>query len=83
MEAMRESWTDERLGDFSHHVDERFNRVEAELRTQRLEMKAEFASLRREMDTRFEAVQRLILQVGGGMIGTLALGVLTVLATRL
>jgi hypothetical protein len=83
MEAMRESWTDGRLDDFSHHVDERFNRVEAELRTQRFEMKTEFASLRREMDSRFDSVQRLILQVGGGMIGILALGILTVLATRL
>lgn len=85
MEAMRQSWTDERLDDFRAHVDQRFDqvdrrfdqvdqrfgRVEAELRTQRLEMKTEFESLR-----------RLILQVGAGTIGTWALGILTVLASH-
>jgi uncharacterized protein YPO0396 len=32
MEAMRKSWTDERLDDFRVDVDRRFNRVETELR---------------------------------------------------
>jgi hypothetical protein len=78
MEAMRESWTDERLDDFRGEVsqrfdgvDQRFDRVEAELRTQRLETKAEFASMRKEMGAGFESLQRLILQVGGGIIATL------------
>ena len=83
MEAMGQSWTDERFDDFSRHVDERFNRVEAELRTQRSEMRTEFASLRSEMDSRFDSLQRLILQVGGGAIATFAAGILAALATHL
>jgi hypothetical protein len=92
MEAMRESWTDERLDDFRSHVDQRFDqvdqrfdqvdqrfdRVEAELRAQRLETRTEFTALRGD----FESLRRLIIQVGGGMFGTLALGIITVLATR-
>ena len=66
---MRESWTDARLDDFRGEVGRRFDQVEAELRAQRLETK-----------TGFESLQRLILQVGGGIIATLAVGVFTVLA---
>lgn len=84
---MRESWTDARLDDFREEVGRRFeevgrgfDRVEAELRAQRLETKTEFASLHQEIGTRFEAVQRLILQVGGGIVATLAVGIFTVLA---
>jgi hypothetical protein len=96
MEAMRESWTDDRLDDFRCHVDQRFDwvdqrfaqvdqrfdRVDAELRAQRLEMRAELSSFRREMDSRLGAIQRLVIQVGAGTIGTLVLGIFTVLATR-
>jgi hypothetical protein len=80
MEAMRESWTDARLDDFREDVNQRFNRVEAELRAQRLETKAEFTSVRKEISAGFESLQRLILQVGGGIIATFAIGVFTVLA---
>lgn len=73
---MRESWTDARLDDFREEVSQRFDRVEAEMRMQRLEL----SSLRQEMSAGFESLQRLILQVGGGIIATLAVGVLTVLA---
>ena len=66
---MRKSWTDARLDDFREEVGGRFDRVEAEMRMQRLEMKAGFDSL-----------QRLILQVGGGTIATLVVGVFTVFA---
>lgn len=77
---MRESWTDARLDDFREEVGKCFDRVEAEMRTQRLETKAELASMRKEMSAGFESLQRLILQVGGGIIATLAVGVFTVLA---
>jgi chromosome segregation ATPase len=36
MEAMRQSWTDDRLDDLSHRMDERFDQVEGEM-NQRLE----------------------------------------------
>lgn len=76
MEAMRKSWTDARLDDFREEVGKRFDRVEAEMRMQRLEL----STMRKEMSTGFESLQRLILQVGGGIIATLSVGVLTVLA---
>jgi hypothetical protein len=103
MEAMRETWTDERLDDFRSHVDQRFaqvdqrfdqvdqrfdqvdqrfDRVDAEFRAQRLEMRTELSSFRKEMDTRLGAIQRLVIQIGAGTIGTLVLGIFTVLATR-
>jgi hypothetical protein len=103
MEAMRESWTDERLDDFRGHVDRRFDDVDqrlaqvdqrfaqvdhrfdhldAELRTQRLEIRTELSSFRREMDSRLGAIQRLVIQVGAGMFGTLMLAIFTMLSTR-
>jgi len=73
---MRESWTDARLDDFREEVGKRFDRIEAEMRMQRLEL----TSVRKEMSAGFESLQRLILQVGGGIIATLAIGIFTVLA---
>lgn len=46
MEAMRESWTDDRLDDLNGKVD-----------ALRVEMKTEFASVRREMDGRFDKLE--------------------------
>jgi hypothetical protein len=45
MEAMRESWTDDRLDDLNGKVD-----------ALRVEMKTEFAAVRSEMDGRFDKV---------------------------
>jgi len=49
MEAMRQSWTDERLDDFREHVDQRFDqmdqrfeRIEAELRMRGTEINEGF-----------------------------------------
>lgn len=77
MEAMRESWTDERLDDLSHRSDDGFKRVEADLRAKRSETKTEFALLRAEMNTRFDSMQRMIIQGGGGIIASILLYVLT------
>jgi hypothetical protein len=82
MEAMRNSWTDERLDDFRSHVDQRFDRVEAELTTQRHEVATELSSLRKEMGAQMGAIQRLIIQVGAGTFGTLVLTIFTMFATR-
>jgi hypothetical protein len=59
METVRESWTDERLDDLSHRVDEGFRRIDADIRELRAEM---------------TAFHRMILQLGGGMIVTFAVG---------
>jgi hypothetical protein len=53
MEAMREAWTDARLDDLSHRVEEGFSRVDADLRA---------------LNARFDALQHTMLQVGGGVI---------------
>jgi chromosome segregation ATPase len=38
MEAMRQSWTDDRLDDLSQRMDERFDRVEGEIKSQAEEL---------------------------------------------
>ncbi len=43
----------------------------------RSETKEEFASLRSEMNARFDSMQRMILQVGGGIIASMLLYALT------
>jgi hypothetical protein len=53
MEAMRQSWTDGRLDDLSHRMDDGFKRVDAELRA---------------LNGRFDALNRTLLQIGGGVI---------------
>jgi hypothetical protein len=64
MEAMREKWTDERLDDMNARMAEGFQRVDADLREIRADMKA---------------MQRLIVQVGGGLFGTMLIGFLSLL----
>ena len=70
MEAMREKWTDERLDDMNMRMGEGFQRVDADLR-----------ELRSDMNNRFEAMQRLIIQVGGGLFGTMLVGFLSLIVT--
>jgi hypothetical protein len=64
MEAMREKWTDERLDDLNARMSEGFQRVDADLHELRSDMKA---------------MQRLIIQVGGGLFGTMVVGFLSLL----
>ncbi len=82
MQSMREAWTDERLDDLSHRIDEGFRRVDGDLRALRIETKTELASLRGEMNgrfdalqgemnTRFDVLQRTMLQTSGVMIAAL------------
>jgi hypothetical protein len=64
----RESWTDERLDDLTHRVDQGFNKNEREFQAVRLEMRTEFAAVRQEMRTEFAGVRQ---EIGGvrGEIG--------------
>lgn len=78
MSAMRELWTDERLDDMSARVTEGFARLETDLREHRSETRAEFMALRSEIGT----TQRLMVQIGGGMIGTMVLGFASLLLTH-
>ena len=79
MEAMRKSWTDERLDDFRGETACRLDALE---RT----MKSGFDRVDREMKAGFErvdgrigALQRTLMQVGGGVIVAL----LGLIATQL
>ena len=57
METMRESWTDARLDDMKRGMEAGFNRVDEDIR-----------GLRGEMNQRFDALNRTLLQIGGGVI---------------
>ena len=82
MEAMRESWTDDRLDYLNRRVDDGFKHVDGRFkqvddRLDRVESRLD------RIDDRLFAIQRLIVQVGAGMIATMLVGFLTVLATTL
>ena len=59
MEAVRDKWTDERLDDLNKKVDDGFT-----------EMRTEFRAVRSEM----AANQRLMVQLFGGLFGTMVFG---------
>lgn len=78
MEAMRQSWTDDRLDDFRGEtarrfgeVDKRFDKVEADIKDLRTEMNARFDSMNERFDSitaRLESMQRTMLQFSGALI---------------
>lgn len=68
MERARATWTDERLDDLARRMDDGFNRVDADLRA---------------VNTRIDALQRTMVQVGGGMIAAFVAGFLGLIATQL
>ena len=68
---MRSTWTDSRLDDLNGRVKE----IRDDLRDVRGEL--------REMRGEVSALNRTIIQVGGGLIGTLIVGILGLLATQL
>jgi archaellum component FlaC len=81
MEAMRQSWTDDRLDEFGHRIDERFDRVderfdrvderfkEVDRRFNRIDNDiGELRKDNRAMLSELHALQRTMLQVGGGLI---------------
>jgi hypothetical protein len=92
MEAMRESWTDDRLDHLSRKVDERFDRVDERFkqideRFDRVEAEArgfrsEMIEFRTEMNARLDSMQRLMIQFFGGMVAAMAAAVIGLLATQ-
>ena len=68
MDAMRQSWTDARLDDFKAETVRRFDRIDAELQA---------------LNTRFDVLNRTLLQIGGGLIATLIAGFFGVIITQL
>lgn len=74
MEAMRESWTDERLDDFRTETARRF--VSVDQRFDRLERRMDEGF--NALNTRLDALQRTMLQFAGVMIAAL----ITLIATQ-
>jgi hypothetical protein len=68
METMtRENWTDARLDDLSHRMDEGFERVDRDLRDLRAEMKEGFD----RTDARFDALQQTLILAAAGVIAAM------------
>jgi len=67
---MRSTWTDSRLDDLNGRVE----KISSDL--------SEVRSDLREMRGEIGALQRTIIQVGGGLIGTLIVALLGVVATQ-
>jgi hypothetical protein len=78
MSTVREAWTDERLDDLNDRVAEMARRMDEGF----AELRAEIRALRSGAKE-IRALHRLILRVGGGMIATLVVGILGLLATQL
>lgn len=57
MEAMRNSWSDDRLDDLNRRVDAGFGETRMEFQAVRQEMRDEFKAVRAEMRTEFHAVR--------------------------
>ena len=72
METVRESWTDARLDDMKQGMEAGFKRVDEDIR-----------GLRSEMNQRFDALNRTLLQISGGVIATLIAGFMGLIATQL
>ena len=89
MEAMRQSWTDDRLDDLSQRMDERFDHVEREMDRRFGEVDKRFdrvATDIRDLRNKMNALQRTMLQVGGGLIAanlTLMAAVIGLMVTQL
>ena len=86
MLEMRDSWTDERLDDFRGDVNRRFDEVDRRFeevgrRFDRVE--ADICDLRVEMNSRFDSLQRTLLQIAGGTITALIAGFAGIIVTQL
>jgi hypothetical protein len=82
MEAMRSTWTDSRLDDLNKRVgriDDDVRALRGEMREFRVEVREDI----RELRTDLGGLQRTIIQVGGGLIGTLLVALLGLIATQL
>lgn len=67
MEAMREAWTDARLYDLNHKVDEGFRRMDGRFESMRAHMDGRFEGL----DKRIDGLQRTLIVTNGAIVAAL------------
>ena len=89
---VREAWTDERLDDLKKHMDEGFREVRADIRDLRTgmesvkgevgELREEVGELRGEVKAGFASLNRT-LQIAGGLIGAMFVGLMGLIGTQL
>jgi len=75
---VRDKWTDERLDDLNHRVDEGFRRIDQRFG----QVDARFGALQGEMNARFDAMQRLMIQLFVGTIATFLTATIALVATQ-
>jgi hypothetical protein len=74
MQPAREIWTDERLDDFRRDVDRRFDGVDRRFDKLEHRMDGGFARVDGELlaiHQRIDALQRTLMQLGGGVLAAL------------
>jgi len=79
MEAMRESWTDERLDDFRAETARRLDGIDAKLE----KIDGRFERLETRIDEKFDRLHQVILLFGGGSIVTFVVGFAGLIVTQL
>lgn len=89
MEAMRQSWTDDRLDDFRGEVNRRFDDVDrrfdkVDRRFEKVdrrfdEVNRNLARIEGRFDKRFDGLQRTLMLTGGGIISTLIAGIVSLI----
>ncbi|HMB53842.1 MAG TPA: hypothetical protein VKU40_11015 [Thermoanaerobaculia bacterium] len=80
MEAMRESWTDERLDDFRGEVNRRFDETRGEMHRRFDEVDRRFNEVDRRFDElsgQVRELSRTLNRVGGGVLVALVIALLT------
>lgn len=60
-------------------MGEGFSRLDEDIR----EVRSEIVGVRGEMNRRFEATHRLIIQVGAGLFGTMTIGFISLIVTMI
>jgi hypothetical protein len=68
MEAMREAWTDDRLDDLNHKVDEGFRKVDQRFNRLEAEIDRRFERLEERLERRFDSLNRNLLLFSGSTI---------------
>lgn len=89
MEAMRQSWTDDRLDDFRGEVNRRFDDIDrrfdkVDRRFEKVdrrfdEVDAKLERIDGRSEKRFDGLQRTLMLTGGGIISTLIAGILSLI----